>query len=109
MGQGGGRMSQTEAARALGVSQHVYSNLETGRTALLSVEAAARIAARIDWTEPTVPELLRLARRRHGLGSRGTAALLGITFVELSGREAAGEACLVDAWRALGYRFPGDG
>lgn len=90
--------SQEEMAEKLGVALKTYQRVEQGH-APWSFEYQPRI-------KPTAGELCALARRRHGLGLRRTAGLLGCTHVTLLARERRSDPALMDAWRGMGYVFP---
>lgn len=91
--------TQDRAAAEFGMTSKTYWWIENGviRRALPECINETHIAA------PGV--LCALARRRHGLTFRQTAAMLGISHVTLSLWEWTGERRLVDAWRSKGYDF----
>lgn len=54
---------------------------------------------------PTAPAMLRLARRRSGLGCRAIAERAGISHTWVYRMERSGDARLVNFWQAEGYVF----
>ena len=85
-------------------------NLGVGRGRLHAVELGRKdglhLPLHIKQYQPTLPDLLRLARRRSGLGLREVAALVPTSHVTVLYAERRGEATLVKFWRGRGFRFP---
>jgi transcriptional regulator with XRE-family HTH domain len=86
--------TQAQRARKMKISERRYNRIERGLEEGPTTES-----------EATMGDLCALARRRHGLDLRATAALFGVTHVTLLGWERAGEPRLVAGWKRLGYRF----
>lgn len=89
--------TQAAAAARLGACRTRLWAWETGR---------ARVPA---WAvpgpqRPALGALLALARRRAGMGYRGTARALGVTGPTLTAWERAGDARLVAFWSSRGFR-----
>lgn len=89
------RYTQAEAAKTLGVSEYAYNRSETDRDEAMW---ASRIVIK-----PSPGDLCALARRRHGLCLRTTAADLGLTPPTLLKRERLSKPSLIAAWQRLGY------
>lgn len=81
--------------------------LRVGRTALSAAENAAqtRFKPPRGRTPPT-RAILRLARRRSGLGLAGTAAAAGVSRVTVVAREKRADPAMVAFWEARGFWFP---
>lgn len=90
-------LTSTEAARALSVGRTFLWKAEHGFTEL---HRAPR-----PLSSPSLPLLLALARRRAGLGLRGTASAAGVSHQTLLRWEARGEEALRSWWERRGYRF----
>lgn len=91
-------MTCPEAAEALSTCRTYLWRAEAG---LVPLRRAPPRNHRV-----TLPLLLRLARRRSGLGLRGAAARMGVSHQTLLNWEAAGEEVLVEWWRRRGFTFP---
>lgn len=79
-----------------------------GRRQLLEAEQGRRAAPRGHGGPvegPTLPEALRLARRRWGAALGGLATALGVSRVTVHAWERRGDARLVLFWRRQGMRF----
>ena len=86
--------SRPRAASALGLKRDQLAAIEHGRSV---VPAELRmIMGRI---VPTIPEKLRLARRRAGIGTQAIAAHLGISRMRLWKLEKAGDDRVIRFWK----------
>lgn len=91
-------LTTSEAAALLGVGRTRLWLAETDQDPL-----AARF---LPWSRITgLQDLLALARRRLGKGSRGTARLMGISHSTLHEWEAAGDPRLREWWEGKGFTF----
>jgi len=109
-GRGGARMSVGEAAAMLNLPFTIYANAE-GRIDD-DIEAQQLVMSVIEESggvlkfKPTEAELCALARRRSGAAVGDLCrALGGISAPTFYAKENAGDADLVDLWRARGYEF----
>lgn len=105
-GRSGSRMSQREAAEALGLSAQAYRLLERGDTGTLSAAEVATIAEPIDRLEPTTGELCQIARRRSEELLVDVYESVGLSRPYYLRLERAGEARAVAFWEERGFRFP---
>jgi len=86
-----------EAAGRLGVGRTYLWRAESGSAALRRAPRPLRCIP--------LPLLLRLARRRSGLGLRGVARAAGVSHQTLLVQEAEGRDELVEWWRRRGFTF----
>jgi hypothetical protein len=95
------RFTQAEAAARYHIHRETWLRAEADATTLPNPPARALVLA------PTLPEALRLARRRSGLGSREAATAASMSHPSLLAAERNGEEALVAFWHARGFRgFP---
>lgn len=106
-GRGGSRLSLGEAAAMLGVTTPIYGAAEEGdRSAeMVVVEAIENRGGALKF-RPTAAELCALARRRSGAPVDDLCRELGgISKPTFFSKEGAGDAELIDMWRARGFSF----
>lgn len=106
LGCNGPRMSQAEAAAALGVSRVIYGKLESGLRTALSADDVERLAAALEPLLPTLGELCHLARRRSGKLLITIEHALGVSRPRFHELERAGDTSIVQFWENCGFRFP---
>lgn len=92
-------LTQEGAAARLGVGRGSLSRAERDVAPTL-----VRIRLR-QGSEPALPLLLVLARRRSGVTLEGLAEALGVSRVTVLKREARGDPFLRAWWGVQGYRF----
>jgi len=105
LGQCGARMSQTEAAAALGIELAAYRNLELGHTTAMTLDGAETLLAQLGPLRPTIGELCFIARRRSGVTLIELERELGVSRPTLHAMERAGDPRVVATWEAWGYIF----
>lgn len=98
-------LNQRDMGARLGVGEEIYLLAEKDRPGFAA--SALRRSAPIPPLGPTtLPEALRLARRRSGKGSREAANSLGFSHVTLLAAERSGDEWLTSRLQKLGWRFP---
>lgn len=100
-------ITQTEAARRIGVGRYIYNRMEGGRRTMMSTGDAYRIAAILGEIRPTLGELCFLARRRSSRTLREVLADLDTTRPTFYVMERSGDARVVCYWEDVGFRFGG--
>jgi DNA-binding XRE family transcriptional regulator len=92
-------LTQAAYAARLGVSRNTLAAAERD-----GPKGRLRGAATVK-TRPATPWLCALARRREGLGLRGTAEAMGLSHTRLLQLDHLGGAWLVGWWEGRGYIF----
>src|SRR5580693_9090343 len=117
LGRNGSRMSQDEAATALGLTKSQYNKLEGGRTVRLPtvrvsadeidrhVDAMGPLLEAVGPIEANLGELCLIARRRSGKHLRELERLADVSRPRYLEMERAGDAAIVGLWEREGYRF----